>query len=66
MKFSWFYCREITSFVNVAVIHGFPQAVQVFLNQRIYNHLPKLGYTKIRIKTITYRLPRFKYNFAGL
>jgi hypothetical protein len=66
MNFCSFYSRGITSFVNVTVIHGFPQALQVFLDQRIYHQLPKLGYTKIRIKTITNRLPRLKYEFSGL
>jgi len=66
MNFCSFYSCEITSFVNVTVIHGFPQALQVLLDQRICNQLPKVGYTKIRIKTITNRLPSFKYDFSGL
>jgi len=53
MNFCSFYNREIRSFVNVTVIHDFPQALEVFLDQRIYHQLPKVGYTKIRIKTIT-------------
>jgi len=52
MNVSWFYSREITSFVNVTVICGFPQAVQVFLNQRIYHHLPKLGILKSVLKLL--------------
>lgn len=50
----------------MTVIHGFPQALQVFLDQRVDHQLPNVGYTKIRIKTITNRLPRLKYDFSGL
>jgi hypothetical protein len=48
------------------VIHGLPQALHVFLDQCIYHQLPKVGYTKIRIKTISNRLSSLKYDISGL